>query len=117
MSVLCGTISGVIASGRQAKRYGQGRASGLLLVDGHDETVFRKAEIGFKPATRRQRRSLLALLDASREVYNAALQERRDAHRHDGRGTRTQRCRQDRAEPVASGSSAGETCQVGARQS
>jgi putative transposase len=52
------------------------------MVDGHDEVVFRKAEIAFKPATRGQRRSLLGLLDATREVYNAGLQERRDAHLH-----------------------------------
>lgn len=38
------------------------------MVDGCDERVFRKAEIAFKPASRRQRRSLLGLLDASREV-------------------------------------------------
>jgi putative transposase len=52
------------------------------MVDGTDERVFRKVEIAFKPASRAQRRSLLGLLDASREVYNAGLQERRDAYGH-----------------------------------
>lgn len=52
------------------------------MVDGRDETVFRKAQIAFKPAGARQKRSLLALLDATRDVYNAGLQERRDAYRH-----------------------------------
>ena len=72
----------VIASAKKAPRYGSGRASGKLYVDGHDTTVFRKAEFGFKPASRRQRRLLLGLLDATCEVYNAALQERRDAYEH-----------------------------------
>ncbi|GAB3259055.1 hypothetical protein GCM10027456_38140 [Kineosporia babensis] len=62
-----------------------GRAGGKLIVDGRDDTVFRKAEIAFKPATRAQKRSLLELLDATREIYNAALQERRDAYRHPSR--------------------------------
>ena len=53
-----------------------------LFVDGSDEVVFRKAVVAFSPATCRQRRLLLGLLDASREVYNAGLQERRDAYRH-----------------------------------
>ncbi len=34
------------------------------------------------PATRGQRRALLGLLEACREVYNAGLQERREAYRH-----------------------------------
>lgn len=77
-----GTLSLVIASAKKAPRYGSGRLSGKLYVDGHDTAVFRKAEIGFKPATPRQGRALLRLLDASREVYNASLQERRDAYEH-----------------------------------
>jgi putative transposase len=75
----------MISSVAKAPRYGKGRAGGKLIVDGRDETVFRKAEFAFKPATRGQKRSLLGLLDASREIYNAALQERRDAYRHPSR--------------------------------
>jgi putative transposase len=75
-------VFAVISSTLRAPRYGKGRAGGKLIVDGRDETVFRKAQFAFKPATRAQKRSLLKLLDASREIYNAALQERRDAYRH-----------------------------------
>jgi putative transposase len=82
LSVPSGTIRRVISSAVKAPRYGSARAGGKLIVDGTDEVVFRKAEIAFKPATRAQRRSLLGLLDASREIYNAGLQERRDAYRH-----------------------------------
>ena len=77
-----GTIRPVISSAAKAPRYGTPRAGGKLIVDGTDQVVFRKAGIALKPATRTQRRSLLALLDATREVYNAGLQERRDAYRH-----------------------------------
>ena len=80
MSVPCGTIAGLISSAVKAPRYGSGRAGGKRIVDGTDEVVFRKAQIAVKPATRRQRRALLGLLDATREVYNAALQERRAAY-------------------------------------
>ena len=72
----------MISSAAKAPRYGTARAGGKLIVDGTDQVVFRKAEIAFKPATRAQRRALRGLLDATREVYNAALQERRDAYRH-----------------------------------
>jgi putative transposase len=82
LSDLGGTVFAVISSTLRAPRYGKGRAGGKLIVDGCDETVFRKAQFAFKPATRRQKRSLLGLLDVSREIYNAALQERRDAYRH-----------------------------------
>jgi putative transposase len=82
LSDLSGTVFVMISSTLRAPRYGKGRAGGKLIVDGCDETVFRKAQFAFKPATRGQKRSLLGLLDASREIYNAALQERRDAYRH-----------------------------------
>ncbi|WP_285600295.1 transposase [Kineosporia sp. NBRC 101731] len=75
----------MISSTIRAPRYGQGRAGGKLIVDGRDEVVFRKAEIAFKPLTRAQKRSLLKLLDATRETFNAALQERRDAYQHPSR--------------------------------
>ena len=75
----------MISSVTKAPRYGKGRAGGKLIVDGRDETVFRKAEFAFKPATRGQKRSLLGLLDATRETFNASLQERRDAYRHPSR--------------------------------
>jgi putative transposase len=82
MSVPGGTIACMISSAVKAPGYGSGRAGGKLIVDGTDEVVFRKAQIGFKPATRAQGGALLGLLDATREVYNAALQERRDAYAH-----------------------------------
>jgi putative transposase len=75
----------VISSAVKAPRYGAGHDAGRLIVDGRDEVVFRKAQIAFKPASRRQRRGLLGLLDATREVYNAGLAERRDAYRHPSR--------------------------------
>jgi putative transposase len=80
--IFAGTIVVVISSAKNAPRYGTGRDSGKLFVDGTDVSVFRKTEIGFKPTSRGQRKRLLTLLDAGREVYNAALQERRDAYRH-----------------------------------
>ena len=51
-------------------------------MDGRDETLFRKVTVGFKPRTRGQRRNLLSLLAVCQEVYNGALQERRDAYKH-----------------------------------
>ena len=72
----------MIASGRQRVKHGTGRASGWLVVDGTDETLVRKTEFAFKPRTRGQRRKLLALLECTREVYNAGLAERRDAYKH-----------------------------------
>jgi putative transposase len=87
MSVPADSIRFMISSVAKAPRYGSHHAAGKLIVDGTDEVVFRKAEIAFKPPTRRKRRALLGLLDVTREVYNAALQERRDAYRH---GSHTQ---------------------------
>ena len=72
----------VIASDVKAPKYGTGRSCGRLKTDGLDDTVFRKVEIGLTPSTRGQKRRMLAGLDATREVYNAALQERRDAYNH-----------------------------------
>jgi putative transposase len=66
----------VVASKQQASRYGPGR----LVVDGRDATVVRRATFAFRP-TPAQERGLHQLLEVSREVYNAALQERRDAWR------------------------------------
>jgi putative transposase len=85
--IFAGTIVVVISSAKNAPRYGTGRDSGKLFVDGTDTSVFRKAEVGFKPTSRGKRQRLLDLLDASREVYNAALQERRDAYRHPSQTT------------------------------
>jgi putative transposase len=72
----------MISSTLRAPRYGQGRTGGKLIVDGRDETVFRKADFAFKPFNGAQKVRLLGLLDATRETYNAALQSRRDAWRH-----------------------------------
>ena len=76
MSQACGTISSMIASRHQSLQHGPGR----LVADGRDQTVVRKAQFAFKP-TRRQEHELHGLLRICREVYNAALQERRDAYR------------------------------------
>lgn len=59
------------------------------MVDGRDQTVVRKASFAFKPS-RRQERELHTLLGVCREVYNAALQERRDAYRLAGETLRWQ---------------------------
>ena len=69
-----GTIGVVISSREKARRYGPG----WLLVDGTDETVVRKAEFSLRPS-KRQVGLLERLLGACCEVYNAGLQERRDA--------------------------------------
>jgi putative transposase len=66
----------VIASDRNALRVGRA----LLVVDGTDDTLVRKAECSLRP-TRPQARKLAKLAGLSREVYNAALQHRRDAYR------------------------------------
>ena len=66
----------VIASDRGAKRIG----TALLLVDGSDEVLNRKAEISLLPG-RVKARSLSKLVALSREVYNACVQHRRDAWR------------------------------------
>jgi len=66
----------MISSREQAPKYGPGR----LLVDGTDDQFHRKAKIAFDPS-RRQEKALIGLLEACCEVYNAGLQERRDAWR------------------------------------
>jgi putative transposase len=73
----------VISSRERAPRYGPGR----LLVDGTDDRLCRKAMMAFRP-TARQERSLVGLLAACAEVYNAGLQERREAWRRRGRSIR-----------------------------
>ncbi len=64
----------VISSDRQALKVGAAK----LVVDGSDESLIRKAEFSLSPG-RTKSRALEALLDWSREVYNGALQHRRDA--------------------------------------
>jgi putative transposase len=54
--------------------------SAKLVVDGTDEILVRKAEIALTP-TRVQGRTLDSLLEWSRQIYNGALQHRRDAWR------------------------------------
>ena len=70
------TVICVIASDRKAKRVG----TALLVVDGTDEDLNRKAEISLFPG-RVKARSLSRLVSLSREVYNATVQHRRDAWR------------------------------------
>jgi len=60
----------------EAPRYGPGR----LLTDGADECLRRTAKLAFRPSAR-QETALLDLLGVCAEVYNAGLQERRDAWR------------------------------------
>jgi putative transposase len=69
-----GTILGVISSNRTALTLG----SSKLVVDGTDDTLCRKAEISLSPE-RTRARALDKLVDWSRDVYNGALQHRRDA--------------------------------------
>lgn len=52
----------------------------LLVVDGTDEVLNRRAEISLLPG-RARARSLSKLVSLSREVYNATVQHRRDAWR------------------------------------
>lgn len=61
----------MISSREQAPKHG----GGWLLVDGTDMRLHRKAEFAFNPG-RRQEQSLLGLLRACCEVYNAGLEER-----------------------------------------
>jgi putative transposase len=70
------TVISVIASDRKAKRVG----TALLVVDGTDQVLKRKAEISLVPG-RVRARSLSKLVSLSREVYNATVQHRRDAWR------------------------------------
>jgi putative transposase len=64
----------VISSNRTALKMG----SSKLIVDGTDDTLCRKAEISLLPG-RSKARALDKLGNWSREVYNGALQHRRDA--------------------------------------
>ena len=68
------TIGTVIASDQQALRVG----SAKLIVDGTDTALLRKAEIALRPS-RVRARLLTQLLQLSRDIYNGALQHRRDA--------------------------------------
>jgi putative transposase len=70
----------VISSREKATKYGPG----WLVVDGTDETVIRKAEFSLRPS-KRQAGLLEKLLGACCEVYNAGLQERRDAWKMAGK--------------------------------
>ncbi len=70
----------MISSRQQAPKYGCGH----LIVDGTDEVITRKASFAFNPG-RRQERLLMGLLAMCCEVYNAGLEERREAFRHPSR--------------------------------
>ena len=70
----------MIASKQKAPKHGRGR----MTVDGRDDVVMRKTTFAFKPS-KRQERELHRLLSISCEVYNAGLQERRDAYRLAGK--------------------------------
>jgi len=75
-----GTLSSVIASDRTALKVG----SALLVVDGTDETVVRKAELSIRP-TRAQAHAIeRGIFQLSRDSYNAALEHRRGAWRWAG---------------------------------
>ncbi len=66
----------MIASDGQAVRVG----SALLVVDGVDESLHRKAEFSLAPGRARGRR-LSKLVSLSREIYNAVVEHRRTAWR------------------------------------
>jgi putative transposase len=66
----------VIASDQTALRVG----SAKLIVDGTDTALVRKAEIALRPS-RVRARLLSQLLQLSCDIYNGALQHRRDAWR------------------------------------
>jgi putative transposase len=68
------TIETVIASDQTALRVG----SAKLIVDGTDTALVRKAEIALRPS-RVRARVLTQLLQLSHDIYNGALQHRRDA--------------------------------------
>ena len=68
------TIETVIASVQTALRVG----SAKLIVDGTDTALVRKAEIALRPS-RVRARVLSQLLQFSHDIYNGALQHRRDA--------------------------------------
>jgi putative transposase len=67
-------VETVIAADQTALRVG----SAKLIVDGTDTTLVRKAEVALCPS-RVHGRSLIQLLHLSRDIYNGALQHRRDA--------------------------------------
>jgi putative transposase len=67
-------VETVIAPDKTALRVG----SAKLIVDGTDTTLVRKAEIALRPS-RVRARVLSQLLRLSRDIYNGALQHRRDA--------------------------------------
>lgn len=81
VSQAAGTLERMIASRRGSQTHGPGR----LVVDGRGATVVRKATFAFKPSRTQESR-----LRVCREVYNAALQERRDAWRLAGKTIRWQ---------------------------
>ncbi len=85
MSQRCGTVGHMIAARRQSVKHEPGR----LVVDGRDQTVVRKAKFSFRPSPKHEV-ALHGLLRISREVYNVALQERRDAYRLAGKTIRWQ---------------------------
>jgi putative transposase len=68
------TMGTVIVSNQQALRAGSAR----LIVDGTDTALVRKADIALCPS-RVRARSLNQLLQLSHDIYNGALQHRRDA--------------------------------------
>jgi putative transposase len=68
------TIETVIAADKTALRVGTAK----LIVDGTDTTLVRKAEIALRPS-RVRARLLTQLLQLSCDIYNGALQHRRDA--------------------------------------
>ena len=68
------TVGTVIAPDQQALRVG----SAKLIVDGTDTSLVRKAEISLG-TSRVHVHSLTKLLRLSRDIYNGALQHRRDA--------------------------------------
>jgi putative transposase len=67
-------VDTVIAPDQSALRVG----SAKLIVDGTDTTLLRKAEIALRPS-RVRARVLSQLLQLSCDIYNGALQHRRDA--------------------------------------
>jgi hypothetical protein len=58
--------------------------SALLVVDGTDEVLNRKAEFSLRPSRGQSVALERGLLTLARDTYNAALQHRRDAWRMAG---------------------------------
>ncbi len=69
----------MIASDKKAIRVGPA----LLVVDGTDETLDRKAQFSLAPGRVKARR-LSKLISLSAEVYNAAIEHRRGAYQRAG---------------------------------